>query len=313
MTILDQARMALRQGDKQTAKNILANLVRQEPQNAEAWILMAEVVDDPKQKAFCQQRAQALAGDSRPIPASIVSPSVTSPAQPASKAGLEDSSSTTDGVVGGNTASQMQSPKTSQPGNALKKFLSEEQDPGVVRQVFARVKQIITSGEEILYIAVQKNLVNFSPDCVVLTNKRFIVYRPKMLGGVNFEDYIWRDLKDAQLSEGIVHATLVLHTVAGAVIRIEHLPKAQARKLYSFAQEMEENVREQRRARDLEDKRAAAGGILLQSAPSLPQMSAPSSQEDPVQKLKKLKSMLDEGLITSQEYETKKTDILSRL
>jgi hypothetical protein len=38
---------------------------------------------------------------------------------------------------------------------------------------------------------------------------------------------------------------------------------------------------------------------------------APASSEDPKQKLKQLKEMLDEGLVTEAEYEAKKTEILA--
>lgn len=41
---------------------------------------------------------------------------------------------------------------------------------------------------------------------------------------------------------------------------MDYLPKAQARRLYQFAQGKEEEMGEYRRQRDLEDKRAAAGG-----------------------------------------------------
>jgi hypothetical protein len=211
-------------------------------------------------------------------------------------------------------------PMTNQPvspqqpthsNNLLAKFLSEEQDLAQVQQVFAKVRQILTNGEEILYIAVQKRLISFSPDSVVLTNKRFITYRPTLFGGANFQDYIWRDLHDARLTEGIINSTFTLQTIKGQLLTVGDLPKSQARKLYAFAQEMEEKVLEERRVRDMEEKRAGAGGIVLQGG--LPTTPAPAHQEDDsMQKLKKLKEMLDAGLITDQEFETKKADILSK-
>lgn len=200
-----------------------------------------------------------------------------------------------------------------QPINLLKKFLSEEQDPAQVQHVFAKVQQILTHGEEILYMAVQKRLINLSPDSVVLTNKRFIVYRPTLLGGANFQDYIWRDLHDARLTEGIINSTITLQTVKSQLLSVSDLPKAQARKLYAFAQEMEEKVLEERRTRDMEEKRAGAGGIVLQGGlPTAPTPAPVQQEEDPMQKLKKLKDMLDAGLITDQEYATKKAEILSK-
>lgn len=198
----------------------------------------------------------------------------------------------------------------SPPRNPLAKFLSEEQDPAQVQHIYAKVRQILTDGEGILYIAVQKPLMSLSPDSVVLTNKRFIIYRPTLLGGANFEDYIWRVLHNAHLSEGVFNATITMQTTKGKLLSVGDLPKSQARKLYSFAQAMEERMLEERRARDMEEKRASAGGIVLQGG--LPTAPPPAPQEDPMEKLKKLKSMMEAGLITQQEYETKKADILSR-
>jgi len=167
----------------------------------------------------------------------------------------------------------------------------------------------------ILYLAVQsmplKPVANLTPDCVVLTNRRFIIYRPKLLGRADFEDYIWRELRDARLKEGITRATLTFQTVKGRTIAIEGLPKNEARRLYAIAQEQEEKVLEERRQREMEEKRAAAGGVYLHGAP----VAAPAlpPQEDPVQKLKQLKDMLDTGLISQEEYDSKKADILSRM
>ena len=90
-------------------------------------------------------------------------------------------------------------------------------------------------------------------------------------------------------------------------MRIDDLVKEQARRLYAIAQEMEENVREELRMREMEEKRAAAGGIVVQGATSQ------SAGEDPMQALSKLKQLADAGLITTDEYEAKKKEILARL
>lgn len=206
------------------------------------------------------------------------------------------------------------------PDGLLAKFANEEQDPKIVEQVYGRVQAIVTTGEEILYIAVQNRpLVNISPDCVVLTNKRFIIYHAKLLGRSDFVDFIWRDLRDCRIKEGLMGATLTMHTAQGHHVSIDYLPKAQARSLYRFAQEMEEKSLEERRSRDLEERRAAAGGIMFQGGFPTPQpasaQTAPAqpTQEDPVHKLTKLKAMLDAGLITTEEYDAKKAEILARM
>lgn len=200
-----------------------------------------------------------------------------------------------------------------QPASFLKKFLNEEQDPDIISKVHSKVSEILTRGEEIVYIAVQnKPLVNITPDCIVLTNRRFIIYKPKMLGRVDFTDYIWRDLRDAKLKEGLMGATLTMLTIHDRRLSIEYLPRKQARKLYSIAQEMEEYVKEERRTREMEEKRAAAGGVYLQNPASIQQNQTPA-EEDPLQVLKKLKDMLNADLITEEEYNSKKSEILSRM
>jgi hypothetical protein len=190
----------------------------------------------------------------------------------------------------------------------IAKFVTEEQDPAQVAKVYERLQPLLTSGERVLYIAVQKPVtVDLSPDVVVLTNRRFMHYKPSMFGRAEFRDYIWRDLKEAQLTENVFRSTISLQAANGDRIVVDDLVKAQARRLYSIAQEMEENVREELRMREMEEKRAAAGGIVLQGA--TPQQAA----EDPMQALAKLKQLADAGLITTDEYEAKKKEILARL
>lgn len=193
-------------------------------------------------------------------------------------------------------------------------FSNEDQDPNVVQGVLERVQQILTSDEKILYVAVQKKpVLTITPDSVVLTNRRFILYRPRLLGRVSFEDYPWRDLLDAKLKENVLGSTLSLKTVGDAVVSVDHLPRAQARRLYAFTQEMEERVREERRARELEDKRAAAGGVVVSGMPGAASSTEAGGTSDPAQRLKALKEMYDAGLITAGEYEAKRADIISKM
>lgn len=189
----------------------------------------------------------------------------------------------------------------------IAQFITDEQDPAQVAKVYERLQPLLTSGERVLYIAVQKPItVDLSPDVVVLTNRRFMHYRPSMFGRAEFRDYIWRDLKEAKLTENVFRSTLSLQAANGDRLVVDDLVKAQARRLYSIAQEMEENVREELRMREMEEKRAAAGGIVLQG-------TAGSTAEDPLQALAKLKQLAEAGLITTDEFEAKKKEILARL
>jgi hypothetical protein len=44
--------------------------------------------------------------------------------------------------------------------NDLKKFLNEEQDPKAVEKLLVKVNGLLTSGEQVEYIAVQKKASN---------------------------------------------------------------------------------------------------------------------------------------------------------
>lgn len=133
--------------------------------------------------------------------------------------------------------------------------------------VIPKVRQLLTTGEEIVFTAAQrKPIVNITPDCIVLTTKRFMFFKVKLLGQINFEDRVWRELRDATIEEGILGATFSIVAADGKVFSLDYIPKIQARQLYRFAQDMEERSLEERRQRQLEEKRVAAGGVVLGNA-----------------------------------------------
>ena len=199
---------------------------------------------------------------------------------------------------------------------SIKELVTEEQDPKVIEKILPKVQEYCTSNEEVQYIAVQKKTlgVNFSPDCIALTNKRIILIRPKSFGlSLDFKDFSWMNVADVHMKEGVFSATITIKTTSGQTDNMEDIPKAQARRLYRFAQEMEETKKEERRQRDLEDKRAIAGGGITINTPSHQPQATAAPVEDPMEKLTKLKSMLDMGILTQAEFDAKKADILSKM
>ncbi|WP_299178034.1 PH domain-containing protein [uncultured Chryseobacterium sp.] len=202
----------------------------------------------------------------------------------------------------------------------LKKFLNEEQDPKAVEKLLEKINSLLTSNEFVEYIAVQKKpVINLSPDCIALTNRRIIFCRPKNFGlSMDFQDYSWVDIADCHITEGIIGSTFMMKTVRNFTNMMDYLPKAQARKLYQFAQEMEERMRSIRREKDLETRRASAGGITVNNATPIitqPQQNQPQliETEDPFAVLQKLKGLMENGIISPEEFEIKKNEILSRV
>jgi len=206
--------------------------------------------------------------------------------------------------------------------NDIKKFLNEDQDPKAVEKISEKVNDLLTNGETVEYIAVQnKPAINISPDSIVLTNKRILFFRSKSFGLVtDFNDYLWKDVAESHISEAILGSTFTMTAVTGYIETIDYIPKSQARKLYQYAQGKEEQMIEYRREKELEERRAASGGIVVNTQnenlekPAEPQEAkSETPAEDPMETLLKLKAFLDNDLISLEDYETKKKEILSRM
>lgn len=174
-----------------------------------------------------------------------------------------------------------------------------------------RVNGILTADEVVERIAVQLAIAGPRPDAVVLTNKRFILYHPGLLG-VKFEDYLWRDLSDVRLSEGLLGATLSFKA-RGQQMQVDKLSKDEARPVYVLAQQREQEAAEIRRQRQMQEDSAKAGHIMVGQVPGAPGVGATAQTDDPMAKLTKLKNMLDAGLITQEEFDKKKADILASM
>lgn len=197
----------------------------------------------------------------------------------------------------------------------LHKFLNESQDPKTVEKILNKITDLLMKEEKIEYIAVQKRPgINISPDSIALTNRRIIFCRPKNLGlSMEFEDFLWKEVEDCHIKEGVLGATFTVNPVKKDSIKLDYLPKAQARLLYRYAQEQEEKMTEYRRQMELEDARAKAGGnIMVNTKPDADKQSG-TEKEDPTASLRKLKEFFEQDLISREEYEKKKAEILDKL
>ncbi|MDD4653638.1 MAG: PH domain-containing protein [Methanothrix sp.] len=173
----------------------------------------------------------------------------------------------------------------------------------------AKVKEILTSDESVIFSVAQTSIAGLKPDTVVLTNKRFILYHPGLLG-CKFDEFLWRDLINVKLNEGIMGAKLTFEAKNNK-ISVDKLPKTEARKAYSIAQEKEQEANETRRQRQMQEDSAKAGHIVVGNVGAGTHPAAMA--DDPMAKLTKLKNMFDAGLITQDEYDKKKADILAAM
>jgi hypothetical protein len=183
------------------------------------------------------------------------------------------------------------------------RYSDESQSSAAIQRVAAEVAKILTPHEEILYIARQNRLaLSAAPDSAVATNNRLILYDAQVLGRISFSDFQWQDVRNVTINQGMLSTELVVNSTDGRETRLGELDKEQAKRLYGICQQMEQEWREKRRVRTMEEERARAGGV---------QISAPAAaQEDPVERLARAKRMLEQGLISEIEYDAVKAQIL---
>lgn len=126
----------------------------------------------------------------------------------------------------------------------IRKFLNEEQDPKAIEKITNKLSDLLMKNEEVGYIGVQKKPVTVFPDSIVLTNKRIIICKPKNLGfSMDFVDYNWENVSHTTVNESILGSEFAFTTQTNLTISIDYLPKIQARKIYTFAKEQLEELK----------------------------------------------------------------------
>jgi hypothetical protein len=62
-SLFDQATQALKAGDTLQARNLLTQLVKTDPQNAQAWLMLSACWNEPEKKRYCLEKASSLQPD----------------------------------------------------------------------------------------------------------------------------------------------------------------------------------------------------------------------------------------------------------
>ena len=230
----------------------------------------------------------------------------------------------------------------------LKKILNEDQDPKAIEKITAKLENLLMSNEEVGYIAVQKKpAVTIFPDSIVVTNKRIILCKPKNLGlSMEFIDYDWDDIAGSFVKEGILGADFTFTTNSDLTHTVDYLPKNQARKLYTYAKEQLDLLKNPKIATPIVEEVKQEAPIetptqevveeiqaeeVTHFAELMPtpsdvirdtEVEAPISEEKGLAhltqdelfaKLQNYKKLLDNGLILQGEYDRLKSEILKFL
>lgn len=232
-------------------------------------------------------------------------------------------------------------------------FAIDGQDIKIVEKLVVKLQDMMTEGERIDYIAVQKKpAVTILPDSITISNKRIFMCEFTKLGlATDFEIFSWKDIKDIAFKEEIFGSKVTVIPSTGENLSIDYIPKVQARKLYQLIKgaletsKLKEIEQEREKFIVTAPKQTAPSFEIHQpiieeepvskNTPSLPiveevnesivpettvpptsEVTAPAIVEEDDEitlKLRKLKNLFDKQLITQAEYENKKNEILSQI
>jgi hypothetical protein len=224
----------------------------------------------------------------------------------------------------------------------IKKIVTEDQDPRAIEKISEKLKNLLLSDEVVGYIAVQKKtIVTIFPDSIVLTNKRILLFKSKNLGlSMEFLDYDWANLAGTFVKEGILGSDFTFTTLSNSTHTVDYLPKSQARRLYTYAKEQLDKLKnpvmnplqaqkaEMQREIVVEVMKPLEATHFAEFTPSSSDVIrdtevevsilkekgiAHLSQDELFTKLHNYKKLLDNGLILQSEYDKLKAEILKHL
>lgn len=192
-----------------------------------------------------------------------------------------------------------------------------------IEEAVDQIRSLLVPGETLEAYAHQRRLfaLTHRRAVVAATSGRFIAMTRGLFGGFHPVDIRWQDLKNASISVGVFGAglTLVAYTTPDLAVtgetrtlQFNGLCKDEAQAVYRICQSQDQQWREKRRVRELEELRAKSGGIQLGASVGGSGV-APSDDGDPTARLERAKTMLDKGLISDSEYESLKARIVSSL
>ncbi len=189
-----------------------------------------------------------------------------------------------------------------------------------VQAMLERLSTLLIPGERIEAWAIQRRLFALTHRRVILlaTSGRFIGVARRILGGFRPVDLRWQDLKEVTLYVGTFAADLTVvaydmtdravTAAGGRKLAFTGFRKDQAQAVYRMAQSYEQQWREKRRVRELEELRAQSGGVQISAGGA---GLAGEAGEDSLKRLQQAKQMLDARLISDSEYEAIKAKIIT--
>ena len=183
-------------------------------------------------------------------------------------------------------------------------------------EVPEELKDFLAPDEKVLCALKQRMIALEKPKHIIVTDKRVIYLDRKLLGRYEIIDFPYRRLKDVWFRFGKFGSKFILEREDGRVVELEWLKKEGALEVLNAIRKAlqavaVEPVSIEKRKKLIGEEWFIRKPMEVISRAVITPRGEP--EEDIAEKLRKLKALLDEGLITEEEYEEKRKELLSRL
>ena len=166
-------------------------------------------------------------------------------------------------------------------------------------EVPKEVQNILEFDEKVLYAFQQASIGGkvTGAESIFVTDRRVIKMKPKTLGlRADVSDYLYTDMANVKLNKGMLRSGIGIRMrFMSEPVSIENIPKDGANKIFKTIQD-------------------GIAGRLEEGKPThLPDAGVSSSQIDITEQIRKLGELKDSGILTEEEFQAKKKELLSKM
>jgi len=190
------------------------------------------------------------------------------------------------------------------------------------KEVPKEVLENLYPGEQISYSLKKKIRLEAKPKYLVVTDRRVIYLDQKILGRYDLKDIPYEKLEQVSFHKGPVASEFVLKTEEGGIINLTWMEREEATSALNAIRDSLNAIAVE--PVSIQTKKGLLGvDLLLTKPPELVSRTLPltrviegrkaKTEEEPAEKLKKLKELFDAGIINEQEYEEKRKKLLEQL
>lgn len=194
-----------------------------------------------------------------------------------------------------------------------------------------KIENILVQDEKMQAVSIQKRIYTILPvltggglfplfhrrQVLIATTGRLILMKRNLIMGYTVYDFRWQDISKVFLKVGIFgtdisvefngSGDLALSKNYSIVNNFIGFDKNLTENVYRIAEFQEQSWREKRRIRSLEELRAKSGGVHLGTN------GIENNEINNISRLKEIKTLLEEGLISDSEYESLKAKIINNI